>query len=225
MMMRRHAAVVGLAVLSLSGCGSFKDEPPPPFEIAIRVDSDPGRPLPGAVVMKGGKEGPSTGPDGRVTLKISGAEGETVDLMVKCPPEYVSPTRALTVLLRRITGGKLAEYDVSCPPSLRRMVVAVRADNGPNLPVMYLGKPLARTDATGAATLLFQLRPGEQFDLELDTSEKGNERIRPKSPSASFVMRPFDDIVTFDQKFSVTAPPHVSRPAQLKPREIKARAL
>jgi hypothetical protein len=212
---------LALASLAAAGCPALKEQPPPPFEVAIRVDSDPGHPLPGAIIMKGGKEGPSTGADGRVAVKIPGIEGESVDLTVKCPPDYVSPTKPINVMLRRIAGTKLVEYDVTCPPMLRRMVVAVRADNGPNLPVMYLGKELIRTDATGAATLLFQLRPGEQFELGFDTSEKGNERIRPQNPAQNFVMRSNDDVVTLDQKFTwLPKPSHYIAPPP-KPKEIK----
>jgi hypothetical protein len=201
----------------------LKEEPPPPFEIAIRVESDPGRPVQGAIVMKGGKEGPLTGPDGRVVLKIQGMEGESIDLGVKCPADYVSPTKPITVSLRRISG-KLAEYDALCPPTLRRLVVAIRADNGPNIPVLYLGKELTRTDPNGSATLLFQLRPGEGFELALDTNERGYERIRPQNPTAAFTMKPYDDVVTFDQKFTWLARPVVykappPRPVQIKPKD------
>jgi hypothetical protein len=223
----RQPAATALALLAGlgvgPGCAGLKEQPPPPFEVAIRVESDPGHPLPGAVIMKGGKEGPSTGPDGRVPVKIMGLEGESVDLTVKCPPDYISPVKPINVILRRIAGTKLVEYDVRCPPTLRRMVVAVRADNGPNLPVMYLGRELTRTDPTGAATLLFQLRPGEQFELAFDTTEKTNERIRPQNPTQNFVMRADDDIVTMDQRFTWLAKPthYVAPPMHAV--EIKSR--
>jgi hypothetical protein len=126
-------------------------------------------------------------------------------------------------MLRRISGPQLAEYYVACPPSLRRMVVAVRADNGPNLPVLNLGKELARTDANGAATIVMQSHPNESFDLTLGTTEKGNERIRPQNPSASFTMRSVDDIVTFDQKFTWQAKAAVYHAAPPKPIQIKPR--
>lgn len=222
--MRGIALGAGLLLLaSVVGCAQFKEEPPAPFEVAIRVDSDPGRPLEGATIMKGGKEGPRTGPDGRVVLKIPGAEGESVELMVKCPSDYVSPTQALSVSLRRISGGQLPEYYAKCPPALRRMVVAVRADNGANIPVTYLGKELTRTDGAGSATLLFQLHPGESFELSLDTSDANFARINPKNPTASFIMKPFDDVVTFDQKFSWTPKPVFHRAPPPRPKEIKSK--
>jgi len=193
-------ALLGLSVASASGC-SMKPDAPAPFEIVVKVSSDPGRPLPGAVIMKGGKEGPSTGVDGKVSVKISGNEGETVDLMVKCPADYVSPVKPISVLLRRNSGTKLPEFDASCPPAIRHMVVAVRADNGPNLPVKVLGRTIGYTDANGAFTYAIPLRPGDGVEMMIDTS--ANPLISPKSPSTLLTMKPYDDVVTFDQKFQV----------------------
>jgi hypothetical protein len=82
---------------------------------------------------------------------------------------------------------------------VRHLVVAVRAENGPNLPVKILDRIVGRTDANGAFTYALPLRPGDGVDLMLDTT--GIDRITPKNPSTSIVMKPYDDVVTFDQKF------------------------
>jgi hypothetical protein len=190
-------------VLGLGGCDALKAPPPAPFEVLIRVESDPGRPLPGAIIAKGGKDGPSTGPDGKVILKIPGQEGDTADLNVKCPADYVTSPKVLTVSLRR--GSKVPEYDWSCPPAIRHLVVAIRADNGPNLPVTYFGKTIGQTDANGAFTYLFTLKPGDGVELQLDTGD--NKRIHPSSPSFSATMKSYDDIMTFEQRFKVDPAP------------------
>lgn len=210
--MRVLLALVGL-VGGLVSCDAIRPAPPAPFEVVIRVESDPGHPLQGAIIAKGGKEAPTpTGPDGKVTLKIPGQEGESVDLTVKCPQDYVSSSKLLSVSLRR--GSKLPQYDWSCPPAVRHVVVAIRADSGPNLPVVYFGKSLGRTDPFGVFTYLFTLKPGDSLDLQLDTS--GNERMHPQNPMFSYIMRPVDDIVTFEQRFKVDAPPvhYVAAPAR-----------
>jgi hypothetical protein len=186
--------------LALTSC-SVKPEPAAPFEVLITVTSDPGHPLPGAVIMKGGKEGPSTGQDGKASVKIGGQEGESVDLMVKCPADYVSPIHPISVLLRRNTGTKLPEYEANCPPAIRHMVIAVRADNGANLPVKMLGRTIGYTDANGAFTYALPLRPGDGVELMLDTS--GNPLISPQNPSTMLTMKAFDDVMTFDQKFQI----------------------
>jgi hypothetical protein len=213
--MARSLSFVATGALLLSvgsGACNLKPEPVAPFEIIVAVSSDPGHPLPGAIIMKGGKEGPSTGADGKVTVKIGGLEGESVDLMVKCPADYVSPVKTLTVLLRRNAGTKLAEYEASCPPAIRHMVVAVRADNGPNLPVKILGRTVGYTDANGAFTYALPLRPGDGVEMMIDTS--GNPLISPKSPTALLTMKPYDDLLTFDQKFQVKV---VKRPPPYRP--------
>jgi len=218
--MRNVLAAVALSA-SLASCNAVNPAPQAPFEILIQVESDPGRPIPGATIWKGGKEGPTTGPDGKVTLKIHGQEGESVDLIVKCPADYVTAAKPLTISLRH--GSKLPEYTWSCPPAIRHMVVAVRADNGPNLPVVWFGRVIGRTDPSGAFTALFPLKPGDPLELTLDTSEKANDRIHPKNPTGSFTMKSYDDVVTFDQKFNwdpvpihYVAPPHI--PQKILPR-------
>jgi hypothetical protein len=218
--MRMALPFVGLLAPLLVSC-SLKADPAAPFELSIHVQSDPGHPLPGAIITKGGKEGPSTGIDGKVNVKIAGQEGESIDLMIKCPPDYISPTKPISVSLRRIVGGKLPEYEASCPPAVRHLVVAVRADNGPNLPVRILDRVVGRTDVNGAFTYALPLRPGDGVELTLDTT--GIDRITPKNPSTAIVMKPFDDVVTFDQKFQWAAESKkvykpFNRPIQIGPR-------
>jgi hypothetical protein len=209
------------ATLAL-GCSN--SDQPVPFPVTIRVESDPGVPLAGATLTKAGKESTPTGPDGRVTLTLFGKEGETVALFVRCPPGFVSPMAPIAVGLRRSTEGKLPEYDALCPPSIRHMVVAVRAENGPNLPVLYLGRPIGRTNAVGAATLLFGLHPGDALQLKLDTTEKGNERLVPASPSKSWIMKTQDDIVVLDQTFTLKALPSPPPKVVHRPKTVRSHA-
>lgn len=198
----------------------------PPYEVVIRVDSDPGVPLPGAVVVRNGKDIVATGPDGRAKLQMTGPDGTTNDFMVRCPADFTSPTQAISITIRRLSGsGALPEYTTNCPPNVRRVVVAVRADGGPNLPITYLGKPVGKTDSSGAAHLLLAMKPGDQFQLGLDTSAPGLERLRPESPAKIFVVKDADDIQVFDIKFTLEPVkkvyhPPPPRPVQIKPRHI-----
>jgi hypothetical protein len=206
------AAVAGLGVLATS-CDVLKPPPPAPFEVVIRVESDPGRPLQGAVIARGGKDGPATGPDGKVLLKIAGQEGEAVDLTVKCPTDYVSSPKMLTVSLRR--GSKVPEYDWSCPPAIRHLVIALRTDGAPSLAVNYLGRTIGHTDANGAFTHMFALRPGDGVELLLDTT--GIERIHPVNVPIAATVKPYDDIVTFETKFKVDPAPVVYHAGPARP--------
>lgn len=196
--------MVALALGPL-GCKALEPPPPPPQVIAVRVESDPGRPLAGVDLVYNGQKVAQTDTSGVGKLRLGGRDGELFDITVKCPQGYASPERPVQVMLRRLAdSSKSPEYSASCPPSTRSVVVAVRADGAPNLPVTYLGREVARTDESGAAHVLLKLQPGEQFDLTLDTRDKGTD-LRPQNPAQSFTVGPRDDVFTFDQKFERVA--------------------
>jgi hypothetical protein len=201
--MPRLLIVVGaVAALLASGCKDLDPPPPPPFQIFVRIESDPGQRVSGAVISRNNKPIGTTGPDGRAMLTLVGAEGETTDVTVKCPDAFTSPTKPTTLRLTRFADKtKVPEYSVSCPPMLRRVVVAVKADNGPNLPVVYLNHVITRTDPSGAAHFALEVAPGAQFQVTLDTTE--NARLKPASPSKPFTAPQHDEILVFDQKFEV----------------------
>ncbi len=189
----------------LSACsGEAKEKPA--LEVLIKVTADPGQPLEGAQLVFAGKPvGTKTDAKGETTLTLTGSEGDTYDVAVKCPTGYQSPVKPLTIPLHRLADpGKPPEYEVSCPPTTRTVVVVVRAENGANLPVVHLGRVVAKTDSSGAATILLKdLEADTQFDLTLDTTEKGNEFLRPQNPSNVFTVKRSDDVFLFDQKFMI----------------------
>lgn len=204
--MRAFLAAVVLGAVSASGCN--EPPPPPPFQIFLKVESDPGRPIPGAVVSRNNKTLGTTGPEGRAMLTLAGVEGEVTDVSVRCPDAFQSPTKPVSIRLTRLADkSKVPEYQVACPPMLRRVVVAVKAENGPNLPVVYLNRAITRTDASGAAHFALEVAPNTQFAVTLDTTEKGNERMKPQSPSKPFTVGQTDEILVFEQKFEVERKP------------------
>jgi hypothetical protein len=177
--------------------------------VAVHVRSDPGKPLALAQVQYGGQTIATTDAAGVAKLTLHGSEGETFDVTVACPTGYQSPTSPISVVLRRLAEpGKVPEYDVRCPPTTREAVVAVRADKGAGLPVMYLGREIGRTDANGAATVLLRVRPLETFDLTLATTglpDKNAEQLRPANPVATFAVKDQDDVFVFEPRFTVEA--------------------
>ncbi len=197
-----RAALVGGVALALAGAACKDLDPAPPFQIFIRVESDPGQRVAGATVSRNNKTIGTTGPDGRAMLTLLGAEGETTDVSIKCPDAFSPPAKPTSIRLMRFADKtKVPEYSVSCPPMLRRVVIAVRADNGPNLPVVYLNRVITRTDLSGAAHFALEVAPGAQFQVTLDTAE--NSRLKPPSPSKPFTAPQHDEILVFDQTFDV----------------------
>ncbi len=201
------AATSSLFLLCVAASGVVGGcRPPPveavPFEIVLKVEADPGTPIPGAVIVRGGKDLIATGVDGKAKLTLGGKEGDGYEFTVRCPADFMSPSKPVSVYLHHLSDPtKIPEYNALCPPTTRKLVVSIRAENGANLPVLYLGKPIARTDESGSAHILLTMKPGDQFELQLDTSEKGNERLRPRMPTGTFAMRQRDDLQSFDQKF------------------------
>jgi hypothetical protein len=188
--------------LVVSGCAgvSLDPPPPPPFKVAIAVEGDPGHPVSGAIVSRADKTVATTGVDGRAELTLNGADGEMVDATIKCPDGHTSPTKPISMRLARTRDGRAPIFQVSCPPTQRHVVVAVKAENGANLPVVYLGRVITHTDASGAAHFALEAAPGEQFQVTLDTS---GEKLKPPSPSKPFTVGSNDEIFVFDQKFDV----------------------
>ena len=180
------------------------------YALSIRVESDPGRALAGAEVRLGEKKIGVTGAAGVVKAMAHGAEGDVLSFEISCPDGYQSPSRPLPVVLRSLSEkGRMPEYVVACRPTARNLVVAVRAEHGPNLPVMYLGREVARTDRSGAAHVSLKSSPEETVELGLDTSE--NPRLRPRNPSARFRVGQADDLVVLDETFQLENAPRAAR--------------
>jgi hypothetical protein len=205
--MRLPVVVSGLAAIVLTSCA--EPPPPEPFQISFRVESDPGKAVAGATISRANQILATTGPDGRATSKLPGVEGEITDVAVTCPEGFQTPTKPINIRLTRLADkSKVPEYAVQCPPSMRRVVIAVRADNGPRLPVMYLEKQITQTDAAGAASFALEVPPGSQFTVALSTADRKD--MKPINPSKLFVVSQQDDVFLFDQKFEIEkkkAPP------------------
>jgi hypothetical protein len=169
--------------------------------VAFAVEGDPGEPLGGATVSRDDRTLATTGPDGHAQITLDGADGETVDTSIRCPEGHTSPVRPVSIRLARTRDGKPPTFTVTCPPSQRHVVVAVKAENGPNLSVVYLGKVITHTDASGAAHFAIEAPPGDQFQVTLDTAD--DKKLSPVSPSKPFTVGARDDVFVFEQKFEV----------------------
>jgi hypothetical protein len=211
---------IGLIAALLGGAFALGCEEEPEahkYPVKIAVQSDPGKALAGAVVQRNGKPIETSDVNGVAALELTGREGDSVDLTVVCPPGFEAPKKSVSVRLSR-TGDaqKMPEYAVQCPPAIRHIVVAVRADGGGGMPITYLGRPVTRTDASGSAHVLLRMRPGDQFELGLDTSSF--PKHHPQNPKASFLVSTTgDEIQRFDLKFDVERPRPVARAAPPRP--------
>lgn len=131
---------------------------------------------------------------------MHGVEGDVREVHVTCPPGHQAIGSALSIRLTRLASAHLPEYELSCPPLRRKVVVAVRAENGPFLPVKYLNQVVATTDQTGAAHFALDIEPGS-FSVAIDTSERKD--LKPPSPAKIMTIGQQDDILVFDQRFEL----------------------
>jgi hypothetical protein len=229
---RRLSPLVALAscssILATLGCGMVSSAPEAQrYQVDVRIESDPSKPLAAVGILQGAKELSRTRDDGSARVSLAGRNGDAIALSVACPEGYASPDKPLSVTLRPLLNtSTVPQYRAHCEPLMRSLVVAVRAKNGANLAVKHLGNEIARTDADGVAHALLKISPAEQVTLVLDTSGAEHERLRPKSPEFSMTMPARDEVAVFDQTFSELVPPAVKKkreaPKALGPVKIEA---
>lgn len=210
MPVRALAPSLGTCLITLClllGCGT---KPAARFDAVVSVESDPGSPVAGALLSRDGQALGATDANGLKSLELTGAPGERVTLRVACPSGYRSPDQPVTLVLRTLLEGRKPVYRTRCPPLLRSLVVAVRAQNAAHLPVRYLGREIARTDASGACHALLKLAAGESATLTLDTSAPEHARLLPRNPALKLVVPDRDELLVFDQSF--TLEPEKARP-------------
>jgi hypothetical protein len=200
--------------LHASGCA----EPPrrASFPVLVHVESDPRSPLEGAVLRAAGGVAGTSDRAGKIALTLRGEPGDVVALQLACPDGYREPAAPLSVLLRPHERSESdPEFRLSCRPLLRKLVIAVRASAGPDLPLFYLGQEIARTNASGVAHAVLKARPGDVLSLTLDTS--GEPGLMPQHPELKLNVPDRDELVVFDQRFARPKPKVRPRPKPPEP--------
>ncbi len=180
-----------------------------PFAADVLITTDPGRGMLGAELVAAGRTLAMTDASGRARLSLVGAEGDAVEIAVRCPAGFQSPPETIGMSLHRLApDSRVPTFAARCAPMTRTVVVGIRADNGANLPVTYLGKEVGRTDAWGAAHVVLSVKANETVTLGLDTSAAGTKpvRLRPENPTLTFVAQDKDDFVSLEQKFDLERP-------------------
>ncbi len=182
------------------------DPPKKPSQVIVfEAVGDPGKMLPGVDIFHHEKVVKTTGADGTASLQINGQEGEVFEFKAVCPRGFRSPAQAIPVTLRRMgNDSPQVKVRIPCVVKERTLVVAVRADGGPNLPVLYLNREVARTDGSGAAHVSFRLAAADSVSLTIDTTSQPH--LRPQNPTESFIGLEHDQLKAFSKHFDVDAP-------------------
>lgn len=206
-----------LASFSLAGCADLFPKEPPPFKARIVVESDPGKPLANVPVSLKGQPLANTGADGSTVVTLNGRDGDTADLVVRCP-DGTAPKggkSSVHLVIRHFEEAHVTEHKLQCAPSIRKVLVAVRAEGGGGMPVMYLGRVIATTDAAGAAVAVIEARPGDTVYITLDTSSKPG--LRPQNPHEERVVPEADSVLGLDVKLAEVGAEFVSIKPAVKP--------
>jgi hypothetical protein len=217
-LLRRALLASALPVVACAGTSH------PTYTLLIHVESDPGVPLAGAKLASGGVPLGESDANGRLELALAGNPGEAVAIDTSCPAGYRNPNEPLQIVLRPLAEQKRPEFRVRCQPLKRSMVLTVRTQNGAGLPLRYLGKEIARTDDKGAAHALLEVVPGDTVTVTLDTSAPEHAALMPQNPELKTVVPERDEIVLFDQSFTMpkAAPRKRARPQASGPQKLVA---
>ncbi len=202
-----RSLLLGACLTSL-GCAPFEAEDPSnlTFEFDVSVTSDPGQTIAGASLSRQSQPLASTDAHGFARVVLHGREGDRAEILVTCPPGFQSPPDPIVMSLRGLASGSRApSFAARCAPLTRTVVVGIRTENGTHLPVIYLGKEVGRTDAWGAAHFLLTVKAGEAVTLTVDTKSGAEKapKLRPESPTLTFVAKDKDELITLEQKFEI----------------------
>jgi hypothetical protein len=194
---------------ALSSCSLLEDPAAktaaPTFPVTVSIRGDGQQPLADVEIYEQKRLLGKTNASGRVSLKLTGNEGGTVSLRVKCPATFKSPEKPIVVGLRLMSEGSPApKFEAECVPLVRTVVVGLRAENGPNLNIIHLNQVVGRTDDQGVAHMKMQVAPGEQVTLTLNTSSA--PLLRPQSPTVTFTAADRDEMLLLEQRFTVLKP-------------------
>jgi len=200
-------ALISGALLACSDPGVYPDgSGSGPFSVVVAVHAGRDAPVAGARVLSGKQLLGQTDASGLSRLRLQGRDGQNVPLSVECPPGYSSPEAPLPVALRELASGSPPpRYEAHCTATTHSVLVAIRADNGANLPILQLDRRVGTTDAAGIAHVLLAGVSAEQpIALTLDTTQQSN--LRPQNPVLTFVSAPRDELVLLEQQFSRLEP-------------------
>jgi len=189
--------------------------------LAVTVMDEDGRPLAGRAVEIDGLVATTTARDGVARVAVSTAGPPRVRVGVSCPAgSRELPPRHVP---RLIEGGTARlELSFRCQPSLRALVVVVRAPGGEGLWLRADGEPLGRVAADGTLHAKVVRAPDSEVRLLLDT---GDLPLSPPNPVRELRVADRDELVIFDQaltsaKLRVVDPRRTSSasPSHARPR-------
>lgn len=200
-------SLAGVALLlACSGCSLLQEQPSAStlarLKVSVKTTDDSGRAVPGAEIVLSKKQLGVTDTHGVLVTTLAGRPGTIASLSVKCPSGFTSPEKTLDVGITQLAASSpMPQLDARCTALTHELVLGIRAENGADLPILYLGKEVGRTDTNGVAHVVVRVPPGETGSVELDTRAKPG--LTPPNPSLVFKAGNKDELVLLQQKFTL----------------------
>jgi len=194
----RTLALLAAASVSVA-CGASQESKP--YAFTLLAESDPGEPLAGVKLLRDSKPVAETSADGTDSFALAGDEGQRVTVQAVCPVGTTNYEHELTTTLRSYANGRSPELLVRCAPNERELTVVAIFQNGANLPIQHRLKTLAVTDRDGIAHFSLRGKPGETFELVVNTDEQPG--LRPATSSASVTIGGRDDAQVLERSFTL----------------------
>jgi hypothetical protein len=202
--MRALILLVGLCLLSGCRVGSPRET----LRIDVQVSDDRGDPLAEVPVLVDEAHAKATDAQGKVSLTVSAALDRRLRIRADCPEAY-RPSEPRTVTT---AGSALLELRFQCRPRLRTLAVVIHAPDGAGLTARADGEPIGKVAADGTLHAVLKRPPEAELRLTLDTSTA--PLLRPQSPIQDVLVPDRDEIVVFDQPFTLAAPRRARGPAR-----------
>ena len=182
----------------LSACGQGRATAGS-YAFTLRAEGDPGEPMAGVRLLRGEQVVATSDQDGVAAFALGGDEGRHVKLSAVCPEGTTVFEKELTTTLRAYEGGRVPELLARCAPDERELTVVALLENGAGLPIQHRLRTLAVTDRDGIAHFSLRGKPGERFELVIDTALQPG--LRPVSPGASLTIGGREDAQVLERSF------------------------
>lgn len=208
---------MGFLVWTLAACSSSELRD---VRIHVSVSDDQGNAQAGAPIEIDGIALAATDATGTSSITLE-ARASRARIAVRCAQGFHSPEPRSVPLSRHGRQPPL-ELTFVCRPTLRSLLLVVRAPLGEGLPVLADGQRVGTVGADGTLHAVLKRAPDQDLRLSLDTS--GSPGLAPQHPAREVTVGSQDEIVVFDQGFSLAPKPRrasaVSRPNLPEPKHI-----
>jgi hypothetical protein len=174
--------------------------------VRVMAQDPSGAAIAGLKVSQDGAELGATGADGSFSFVVQGRAGDLVHVATRCPEgtERWGDAETQVRIFPFVRASAPLALSARCRPVRRQVTVSVRAPKAPGSPVRHLGHEVGHLDDTGLAVLSFEVAAHQRMELSLDTSRRPD--LRPRNPTATFLVTDRDESFVMDQDFTVDKP-------------------